>query len=117
LLSFHEAPARGLGGAFVGDPLSRIARIPTAVLSDALGRLGTMASAICGGASVQPGDIVHGDEDGVVVFAAQRVREVTSRALEVKRHEADVERRLRRGRPLAEVMRLFDRLSELRKRE
>jgi hypothetical protein len=35
----------------------------------------------------------------------------------VKRHEADVERRLRRGRPLAEVMRLFDRLSELRKRE
>lgn len=227
MLSFHEAPARGLGGAFVGDPLSRIARIPTAVLSDALGRLGTMASAIkpmtptarligvartvrcfpgdyltllralaearegevlvvdgsgmmeaallgklmaiearrkgvhgfvvdgavrdlvgleavgipvfaraatprigtaerlletqvpiiCGGASVQPGDIVHGDEDGVVVFAAQRVREVTSRALEVKRHEADVERRLRRGRPLAEVMRLFDRLSELRKRE
>ncbi len=70
---------------------------------------------ICGGAPVQPGDIVHGDEDGVVVFAAQRLREVVSRALEVKRYEAKVERRLRRGRPLAEVSRLFDRLIELRR--
>jgi regulator of RNase E activity RraA len=192
----------------VRDPLRRVARIPTAILSDALGRLGTMVSAIkpvtrttrlvgiartvrcfpgdyltlltalaearegevlvvdgggmveaallgklmaiearrkglhgfvidgavrdlagtaehlfesqvpiiCGGAPVQPGDIVHGDEDGVVVFAAQRLREVVSRALEVKRYEAKVERRLRHGRPLAEVSRLFDRLIELRKR-
>lgn len=77
----------------------------------------TQIPVICGGASVQPGDIVHGDEDGVVVIASQRLRAVTARALEIKRSEAEVERRLRRGRPLAEVMRLFDRLSELRKRE
>ena len=70
---------------------------------------------ICGGAPVRPGDIVHGDEDGVVVFAPQRLREVVSRALEVKRYEAKVERRLRRGSPLAEVSRLFDRLIELRR--
>ena len=50
------------------------------------------AALLCGGVSVQPGDIVHGDEDGVVVFAAQRLREVMSRALEVTRHEAEVER-------------------------
>jgi hypothetical protein len=42
---------------------------------------------------------------------------VTALALEIKRHEAEVERQLRRGRPLAELMRLFDRLTELRKRD
>ncbi len=72
---------------------------------------------ICGGAPVHPGDIVHGDKDGVVVFAARRLRQVSARALEIKRNEAEVARRLRRGRPLAELMRLFDRLIELRKRD
>ncbi len=76
----------------------------------------TQVPIICGGASVQPGDIVHGDEDGVVVFSGARLREVTARALTILRNEAAVERRLRRGQPLAELMKLFDRLSELRKR-
>jgi len=34
-----------------------------------------------------------------------------------QRNETEVARRLRRGRPLAELMRLFDRLIELRKRD
>lgn len=76
----------------------------------------TQIPIICGGAPVQPGDIVHGDEDGVVVFAAKRLRQVLSRVLEVERHEAEVVRKLKQGRPLAEVMKLFDRLIELRKR-
>jgi regulator of RNase E activity RraA len=71
---------------------------------------------ICGGAPVQPGDFVHGDEDGVVVFGAKRLRGVLSRAIEVQRHEAGVVRKLKRGQPLAELMKLFDRLIELRKR-
>jgi regulator of RNase E activity RraA len=71
---------------------------------------------ICGGAPVQPGDIVHGDEDGVVVFSPKKLRAVASRALEIRRHEAEVVRKLKRGRPLAELMKLFDRLVELRKR-
>jgi 4-hydroxy-4-methyl-2-oxoglutarate aldolase len=76
----------------------------------------TQVPIICGGAPVQPGDIVHGDEDGVVVFSRNKLRTVATRALEIQRHEADVVRKLRRGRPLAELMRLFDRLVELRKR-
>ena len=99
----------------VGVPV--FARAATARIGAAERLLDTQVPIICGGAPVQPGDIVHGDEDGVVAIPAQRLREVTARALEIKRHEAEVERRLRRGRPLAEVMRLFDRLSELRKRE
>ena len=76
----------------------------------------TQVPIICGGAPVRPGDIVHGDEDGVVVFGAKRLREVVARALEVERHETDMVRRLKRGQPLAELTKLFDRLVELRKR-
>jgi 4-hydroxy-4-methyl-2-oxoglutarate aldolase len=76
----------------------------------------TQVPIICGGAPVQPGDFVHGDEDGVVVFGAKRLRGVLSRAIEVQRHEAGVVRKLKRGQPLAELMKLFDRLIELRKR-
>jgi 4-hydroxy-4-methyl-2-oxoglutarate aldolase len=98
----------------VGIPV--FARTATARIGTAEHLLEGQVPIICGGAPVQPGDIVHGDEDGVVVFATQRLREVTARALEIKRHEAEVERRLKRGRPLAELMGLFDRLIELRKR-
>ena len=76
----------------------------------------TQVPIICGGAPVQPGDIVHGDDDGVVVFSRNRLRTVATRALEIQRHEADVVRKLRHGRPLSELMKLFDRLVELRKR-
>ena len=99
----------------VGIPV--FARAATPRIGTAEHLLESQVPIICGGAPVQPGDIVHGDEDGVVVFAAQRLRQVTARALEIKRHETEVARRLRRGRPLAELMRLFDRLIELRQRD
>jgi 4-hydroxy-4-methyl-2-oxoglutarate aldolase len=98
----------------VGIPV--FARAATARIGTAEHLVETQVPIICGGAPVQPGDIVHGDEDGVVVCAAHRLREVAVRALEIRRHEVEVERRLKRGRPLAEVMRLFDRLIELQKR-
>ncbi len=92
------------------------ARARTSRIGTAEHLLETQVPIICGGAPVQPGDIVCGDEDGVVVVPGKRVAEVVSRALEIRRHEAEAERRLRRGQPLAELMRLFDRLVELRKR-
>lgn len=103
---------RGLGD--VGVPV--FARAATPRIGTAEHLLETQVPIICGGAPVQPGDIVHGDEDGVVVFGAKRLREMASRALEIERHEADVVRRLKRGQPLAELSKLFDRLIELRKR-
>jgi len=98
----------------VGLPV--FARAATARIGTAEHLLETQVPIICGGAPVQPGDVVHGDEDGVVVCPASRLHEVAVRALEIRRHEVEVERRLKRGRPLAELMRLFDRLIELRKR-
>jgi len=122
-----EARRKGLRG-FVIDGAVRdvaglddegvpvFARAVTSRIGTAEHLLDTQVPIICGGAPVQPGDFVCGDADGVVVVPAPRAAEVLARALEFKRHEADVERRLRRGRPLAELMRLFDRLSELRRR-
>jgi 4-hydroxy-4-methyl-2-oxoglutarate aldolase len=122
-----EARRKGLRG-FVIDGAVRdtagledegvpvFARAVTSRIGTAEHLLDTQVPIICGGAPVQPGDFVCGDADGVVVVPAPRAAEVLARALELKRHEADVERRLRRGRPLAELMRLFDRLSELRRR-
>jgi regulator of RNase E activity RraA len=78
--------------------------------------LETQVPIICGGAPVRPGDLVHGDDDGVVVVPAKRLREVAVRALEIERHDAEVERKIRRGRPLAEVTKLLERVVELRKR-
>jgi 4-hydroxy-4-methyl-2-oxoglutarate aldolase len=98
----------------VGVPV--FARAATPRVGTAEHVLETQIPIICGGAPVQTGDIVHGDEDGVVVFGAKRLRGVESRAIEVQRHEAEVVRKLKRGRPLAELMKLFDRLIELRKR-
>ncbi len=98
----------------IGLPI--FARTVTPRLGGAEHLLETQVPIICGGAPVCPGDIVCGDQDGVVVVPEARLGQVVSRALEVRRHEHEVVRRLRRGRPLAEVMRLFDRLVELRKR-
>jgi 4-hydroxy-4-methyl-2-oxoglutarate aldolase len=110
-----DGAVRDLDGlAEVGVPVFARAVTPRVGTAEHLQE--TQLPIICGGAPVQAGDIVHGDEDGVVVFPAKRLAEVVSRAQEVERHEADVVRRLKQGQPLAELMKLFDRLIELRKR-
>jgi RraA family protein len=110
-----EGAVRDLQGlADVGVPVFARAATPRVGTAEHLQE--TQVPIICGGAPVQPGDIVHGDEDGVVAFPAKRLREVVSRALEIERHEADLVRKLKQGRTLAELTKLYDRLIELRKR-
>jgi 4-hydroxy-4-methyl-2-oxoglutarate aldolase len=100
--------------AEVGIPV--FARAATPRLGTAEHLVQTQVPIICGGAPVQPGDIIHGDGDGVVVFPARRLREVLARAQEIERHEAEAARKLKKGRPLSELTNLFDRLVELGKR-
>jgi 4-hydroxy-4-methyl-2-oxoglutarate aldolase len=100
--------------AEVGIPV--FARAATPRLGTAEHLAQTQVPIICGGAPVQPGDILHGDEDGVVVFPARRLREVLARAQEIERHEAEAARKLKKGRPLSELTNLCDRLVELGKR-
>lgn len=48
---------------------------------------------------VQPGDLVIGDLDGVVVVAAERLADVLEKALARRQHEDEADRRLAEGVP------------------
>ncbi|WP_334171599.1 fumarylacetoacetate hydrolase family protein [Sinomonas sp.] len=54
----------------------------------------------CGGAAVQPGDVIVGDEDGIVVIPPQFVHEVADDAAAQEREEAWVAERVAEGNPV-----------------
>ena len=54
----------------------------------------------CGGATVQPGDVIVGDDDGVVVIPFALVEEVAEWALEQERQDAWVADRVAEGNPV-----------------
>lgn len=54
----------------------------------------------CGGVAINPGDIVVGDQDGVVAVPLDRAEHVAKHLEEVARKEAEAEARVRRGEKL-----------------
>jgi 4-hydroxy-4-methyl-2-oxoglutarate aldolase len=52
---------------------------------------------VCGGAAVGPGDIVVGDEDGVVVVPFARIEETIARLAAVRAAEAELDARVKAG--------------------
>jgi 4-hydroxy-4-methyl-2-oxoglutarate aldolase len=56
-----------------------------------------------GGMTVHPGDIVIGDNDGVVVVAAEQAQVVYSRAAEQQAKESEIMQRIRSGEPLGRI--------------
>lgn len=59
---------------------------------------------VCGGVLVRPGDLVLGDDDGVVVVARERAEAVLQAAIEREAREADVMRRLEAGELTLDVL-------------
>ncbi|MDI3470554.1 MAG: hypothetical protein OJF62_002617 [Pseudolabrys sp.] len=55
---------------------------------------------------VKPGDIVIGDEDGLVIVAAERAEEVAKKAAEKHRSDQEREARILRGEPIRAVLKL-----------
>jgi len=53
---------------------------------------------------VKPGDIIIGDEDGLVVVASERAQEIAEKALEKRRVEEAREERILRGEPIRAVL-------------
>jgi 4-hydroxy-4-methyl-2-oxoglutarate aldolase len=54
----------------------------------------------CGGVTINPGDIVVGDQDGVVAVPLDRAQQVAARLREVERKEAEAEATIKRGEKL-----------------
>jgi len=57
----------------------------------------------CGGVLVVPGDVLIGDDDGVVVIPKELVEEVAKRGLEREKIEMYARKLLEAGRPLSEA--------------
>jgi len=77
---------------------------------DSLGRMdvGAINVAIrCAGVAVQPGDLVFGDADGVVVVPAEIAERVIALAVEKMSAEAAVRSRLRNGASVSDTYREY----------
>ena len=77
---------------------------------DSLGRMDVAAidvPIVCGGVAVQPGDLIFGDADGVVVVPGDIAHRVVVLAAEKMSAEAAVRNRLRSGASVAETYREY----------
>jgi 4-hydroxy-4-methyl-2-oxoglutarate aldolase len=76
-----------------------------------LGRVG--GPVILGGVNVQPGDVVVGDRDGVVVVPAAEADAVLAKAQRRAEKEEDFRQAIREGRSTVELLGLTDTLLQL----
>jgi regulator of RNase E activity RraA len=58
----------------------------------------------CGGVDVSPGDVMFGDDDGIVVGAAEQFADLIPAAEAIQRTEEDVFARLERGESLIAML-------------
>lgn len=110
-----EAERRGLAGLVVDGVVRDVAGLRRLSLpvyargtrpdAGGVGRPGELQVPVhCGGVDVRPGDLVFGDDDGVLVATAEEIRNALPRAEEIQRREQEVLAHMRRGGSL------FDRL-------
>jgi 4-hydroxy-4-methyl-2-oxoglutarate aldolase len=108
--------ARGLvADAYTRDTLALTEmRFPTFAAgihcADSLGRIDVDAVGVpisCGGVEVSPGDLVLGDNDGVVVIPSQLGAEVIALAEEKVSGEDVVRAKLAEGMPVSEAFRMY----------
>jgi regulator of RNase E activity RraA len=108
--------ARGVvADAYTRDTLALIdMRFPTFAAgihcADSLGRIDVDASdvpIVCGGVTVEPGDLVLGDHDGVVIVPSAIGEQIVAAAEEKLTGEDLVRAKLAEGMPVAEAFRTY----------
>jgi regulator of RNase E activity RraA len=85
----------------VGLPV--FARGTTPAAGPALGPVVVQEPVPFGGVEVRPGDLVFGDDDGLLIAPPERIAAAVDRAEEIERVEADVAAAMRDGRSLHEL--------------
>jgi len=119
-----EAWRRGLGGivvdGYVRDrsglppelPLWARGSVPMAGRSDVAPRVG--GPILVGGVRVSPGDVVVGDDDGLVIGPRAQLEACLERAAEIERVEAAVLAGVQGGQSLIEMTNLAEHVARLR---
>ena len=69
---------------------------------------------ICGGVFVNPGDMIVGDRDGVVVVKKERIQEVLDRARAISDKEDVITEQIKAGKTTLEIYGFDKRIKELR---
>jgi 4-hydroxy-4-methyl-2-oxoglutarate aldolase len=119
-----EAWRRGLGGivvdGYVRDrtglppelPLWARGTVPMAGRSDVVPRVG--GPLLFGGVRVNPGDVVVGDDDGLVIAPRAQLQACLERAAEIENVEAAVLASVQGGQSLIEMTNLAEHVAALR---
>ena len=116
-LTSVSAKAGGLGGIVVDGgvrDLEKIVKIRFPVFSRCITPEGTAklnfgeinCPVNCGGVTVRPGDIVVGDDDGVVVIPYEAAKDVLETAKAILEKEAEIRRRLEDGETIFDMLNL-----------
>ena len=114
-----EANRKGLGGMIIDGAFRDTASVRTMgfpVYSRSIcPRSGTnekmfdtQQTIVCGGVVVNPGDIVFGDNDGIVVATEDEISDVIPLAEEIQKNEATLMKRMKSGESLLDMMNFKD---------
>jgi RraA family protein len=110
-----EALQRGLGGIIIDGgcrdtqqiqkiPLPVYARFITPMAGTASQIFKTQTEIQCGGVPVRPGDIVFGDDDGIVVMTEKEMKDIIEAAQAVQKTEEQIFSRMEQGQSLLEML-------------
>lgn len=120
-----EAQNRGLAGMVIDGGCRDVRRIrkigfpvysrhvtPMAGATAALSR--TQIPVTCGGVTVEPGDIIFGDDDGIVVMNEAQCRKILDTSRLIQETESEVLERMGRGESLLDLLNLDEHIARLR---
>ncbi len=86
----------------VGFPVFSRSVIPVGTLKDSPGSINIPVQ--CAGVVVNPGDVVVGDEDGVVVLPREEIHGILKKALEILKKEEEIRKRIASGEKLFDLL-------------
>ncbi len=116
------AKEKGLAGAVIDGGTRDLAEnrelkfpvfVRSVVPSTSIGRTQVVdinVPIVCGGVPVRPGDVIVGDDDGVVVIPQEKLKQVLKEAKQIDEREKKVAEALRLGKPLVETVRKYARI-------
>ncbi|ABR54489.1 Orotidine 5'-phosphate decarboxylase [Methanococcus vannielii SB] len=90
----------------IGIPVFSKSITPTAGEPKGFGEINS--AILCAGRTVEPGDWIIGDENGIIVVPKKDAMEIANRAIDVKEREDRVKEEINRGNTLGKVIRLKD---------